>query len=110
VIADALQIVRCLDRADDEAEVARHRLLERQERDREPLDLDLERVELAVGGDDGVGLAGVLLQQRLDGQLDQRLRALGHVQQAPLERVQLLVEMAVADGGLGGLHPNLPVT
>ena len=59
VIADALEIVRDLDRADDEAKVARHRLLQREQRDRALLDLDLERVELRVAGDHRLRLAGV---------------------------------------------------
>ena len=57
VIADALEIARDLDRADDEAKVARHRLLQREQLERRRLDLELHRVELAVAGDHRLGLA-----------------------------------------------------
>jgi hypothetical protein len=112
VVADPLQIARHLDRADEEAQVARHRLLEREQLHRRALDLELEAVELAVAGDHGVGRRGVARQQRLDRQLDERLGALAHRQQAPLEVGQLLVEVAVAARGgaaQGERHPNRPV-
>src|SRR5450432_1185551 len=109
VIAHALEIARDLDRADDEAQVARHRLLEREERDGEPFDLDLEGIDLAVALDDGVGLAGVAMQQCLHGHVDQRLGALGHVEQPLLQLIELLVEVPKTSG-VGGAHPNLPVT
>ena len=48
VIADALQIVRHLDRPDDESKVARHRLLKREQLDRCLLDLELERCQLRI--------------------------------------------------------------
>ena len=41
VIADALEVARHLDRADDEAEVARHRLLQREQLERRRLELQL---------------------------------------------------------------------
>ena len=59
MIADALEITRDLDRADDEAKVARHRLLECEQRDRPLFDLDLEVVDLAVGRQQGFGLSGI---------------------------------------------------
>ena len=109
VIAHALEIARDLDRADDEAKVARHRLLQREERDGEPLDLDLERVDLGVALDDGVGLAGVAVQQRIHGQIDERFGALGHVEQPLLELIELFVEVSKSSA-VCGAHPNLPVT
>ena len=109
VVAHALEIARDLDRADDEAEIARHRLLEREQRDGERLDLHFERVELGVAGNDGVGLPRVAMQQCFHGEIDERLGALGHVEQPLFQLIELLVEVSKSSA-VGGAHPNLPVT
>jgi hypothetical protein len=96
VVAHALQVARHLDRAHEEAQVARHRLLQREQLHGRALDLQLERVQLRVAGDHGRGGVGVALQQRRDGQLHQRLGALAHEQESRLEVGELLVEVAVA--------------
>ena len=74
MIADALEITRDLDCTDDEAKVARHRLLQRQQRDRALLDFDLEVVDLVVGGEHGFRFARVPLAKRFHGKINQRLR------------------------------------
>ena len=107
VVAHALQVARDLDGADDEAQVAAHRLLQRQQRDGEVLDLDLEVVDIVVAANDRVGLFLVAREQRVHCEVDQFLGARGHVGQALLERCQLRVEMAFRDIDAG--HPNLPV-
>ena len=107
VVADALQVVRHLDGRDDEAEVAGDRLLEREQRNGEPLDLVLQGIDLAVAGDDGLGLVLVLRQQGVDGEVDEAFGALRHLQQLLLQRSELVVKVA-KPGGLGA-HPNLPV-
>ena len=48
VIADALEIVRDLERGGDESQIAGHRLLQRQQRDAALVDLDLEPVDDVV--------------------------------------------------------------
>ena len=106
VIADALEIARDLDRADDEAEIARHRLLECEQLERGRFDLELHRVDLLVARDHGVRLVLILAEQRVDGELDERLRLLGHGEQAPIQRGELVVEVAKRDVRA---HPNLPV-
>jgi hypothetical protein len=63
VISDPLEVVRHLDRSDDEAKVSRHWLLKRQQLDAEPLHLDLEVVERAISGDHQLRLLGVSRQQ-----------------------------------------------
>ena len=65
------------------------------------------RVELAVGLDDRFGLAGVAREQRVDGELDQRLRAFRHGEEPAVERGELVVK--VPEWGFRGGHPNLPV-
>src|SRR5512140_657752 len=107
VVPHALEVARNLDRADDEAEVARHRLLEREQRDREPLDLHLERIDLSVTFDDRVRLAGVAVQQSFHREIDERFCTLGHVEQPLLELIELLVEVSKSSA-VGGAHPNLP--
>ena len=98
VVADALEVARDLDRAHDEAEIARHWLLEGEQLDRQALDLDLQRVDLAVTGDDGVGAILIVLEQRVDGQIDQPFGAIGHGQEPLLERRQLVVKVAEPAG------------
>jgi hypothetical protein len=66
VVADALEIVGDLDRADDEPEIARHRLLERQQLHSCLFHFHLQRVELDVAVDHMVGFIAIPCQQRLD--------------------------------------------
>ena len=106
VIADALEVARHLDRGDDEAKVARHRLLQGEQLERGGLDLELHRIELAVGIDHRVGLAGVLTEQRLHRELDERFRLLRHREETTVERRELIVKMAK---WCFWAHPNLPV-
>ena len=57
---------RDLERGDDLAQIARHRLAQRQEPDRQRLDLALELVDLGVALDDAGGEIAVALGDRLD--------------------------------------------
>ena len=75
----------------------------------EGAEVDLEVVERAVAGHHRVRLPLVLRQQRVDREVEERFGALRHVEQALLQRLELLVEVPVRAGGLGGAHPNLPV-
>mgnify|MGYP007014881271 CR=1 FL=1 len=70
VIADALEVARHLDRADQETEVAGHRLLEGQHSDGLILGLYLEPVEFLVGLDHRDRLVAVALEQRFDRERD----------------------------------------
>src|SRR4249919_1610250 len=47
----------------------------------------------------------ILAEQRLDGELDESLRFLGHGEQAAVQRGELVVEVAKRDVRA---HPNLP--
>ena len=69
------------------------------------LDLDLERVDVAVARDDRLRLVGVALEQRLDRQVQRRLGLARHGEQPRLDLRQLLVKMSL---GIDA-HPNLPV-
>ncbi len=70
MITHALQVARDLDGADNVPQIARERLLKREERDRGLLDLDLQRIDGAIAGDDRVCLVRVALEQRLDRDVD----------------------------------------
>ena len=105
VIAHPLEVVGDLERRGEHPEVARHRLLEAEELDALLLDLDLERVDRTVAGDDPMGLGGVPLEQGLHRQRKGRLRLARHREEPDLDVAQLVVEMAVLVLG----HPNLPV-
>ena len=105
VVADPLEVVGDLERRGEHAEVARHRLLEREEVDALLLDLDLHAVDDPVAGDDAPGLLAVALEQRVDREAERRLRLARHREQAHLDVAQLVVEMAMDVDA----HPNLPV-
>ena len=83
-------------------------MLQCEEGDGEALHLDFERVDFAVSRDDGVGLFLVLREERLDGEIDESLRALRHLEQPLLQRRELLMKVTESSG-FGGTHPNLPV-
>jgi hypothetical protein len=106
VVADPLEIARDLDGGDNETKIARHRLLQRQQRDGRLLHLDLERIDRLVAGDHRLRLSRVALEQRLDGQLHEALRLLRHVDHRALQRIELIVKVAMPTIGT---HPNLPV-
>src|SRR5215217_5455474 len=110
VVADAFQVARHLDGAHEEPEVARHRLLEGEEPDGPFLDVQLEEVDLAIAADHRLRLRGVMRQQRIHGEVDERLGLLGHGEQLRLEDGELVVKMAKAAHRFWGrAHPNLPV-
>ena len=90
-IADPLEIAGDADRADDLAQVDRHRLAARDGHDRQILDLALQRVEARIGGDDLMGERRVGVGQRVHGVDHHFLRDAAHFGDAALERVELLV-------------------
>src|ERR1051325_1408406 len=114
VVTDALEIARDLDCADDEAEIARHWLLQGEQRDRPLLDFYLEIVQLVIGGKYRFRFSRIALAQRFDGKIDERLGLLGHVEETLLELRELLMKVSKAGlpfaGRLWRCHPNLPVT
>ena len=65
-IADALEIVRDAQRADDLAQIDRHRLAPRDGEDRPLLDLALQRVDGRIERDDALGELAVAPRQRID--------------------------------------------
>ena len=96
VITDPLQIARDLDGADDEAEVASHGLLQRQQFDSQRLDLDFQQVDFAIALDYRIGLVLVAREQGVNGQIDQLFRAGRHFKQPLLERRELIVKVPKA--------------
>jgi hypothetical protein len=108
VVADTFEVAGDLDGADQESKVACHRLLQGEQLEGELLDLHLQLVNLTVPAEYGVRLLLVPGEQRVHRDVDEFFRTRRHVEQTLLERCQLVVEVAKADGLAWG-HPNLPV-
>jgi hypothetical protein len=106
VIAHPLEVVGDLHRHRDQPQVARERLLQREQVDAGVIDLHLQRIELPVGQDHRIRLRRVALAQRLHRRAHLLLGEGRHLQEQVLQLRQLLVEMASSGDGA---HPNLPV-
>ena len=91
VIADAFEIAADLQRGNDLAQIARHRLAQRQEADRQIVDVAFELVDLRIAFDDPDGAIAVAFDDNLDrgGQL--ALRQPAHFDDHVVEALQLLV-------------------
>ncbi len=90
-IADPFEIAGDADRADDLAQVDRHRLTAGDGEDRVFLDLALQRIEPLVARDDGVGEGGVGIGERVHGVDHHFLGDAAHLGDAALEGFELLV-------------------
>ncbi len=82
-IADALEVVGDAQRADDVAQVDRHRLAPGDGEDRLLLDLALQDVDLGVLGDDAVGQVRVVAVERIDRVGDLAFRQAAHLGDHP---------------------------
>ena len=90
-VADPLEVAGDPDRADDLAQIDRHRLAPGDGENRLLLDLALQRVEARVGGDDLVGQRHVGLAQRVHRVDHHLLGDAAHFGDPPLEGVEILV-------------------
>ena len=90
-IADPLQIAGDADRADDFAQVDRHRLPAGDGQNRLLLDLALQRVEAGIGPHDLMGERHVGLAQRVHRVDHHFLGDAAHLGDAPLEQIELFV-------------------
>ena len=90
-IADPLEIAGDADRADDFAQVDRHRLAARDGEDRVFLDLALQRVETRIGRDHLLSERGIRAGERVHRVDDHLLGDAAHLGDAPLEGVEVLV-------------------
>ena len=110
-VADPLEVAGDADRADDLAQIDRHRLAARDGQDRLLLDLALQRVEPRVGGDDLVGERRVGLAQRVHRVDHHLLGDAAHLGDPPLEGVEFLVvgPYGVIDHWRSLPQPNRPV-
>ena len=90
-VADPFEIAGDADRADDFAQVHRHRLPPGDGEDRLLLDLALQSVEPGVGGDDLLRERGVGAGQRIHRVNHHFLRDAAHFGDAPLERAEFLI-------------------
>ena len=88
-----------------DAEVHRHRLVQRQQLHAAAVDLDVELVDRRVAAEDLLDERQVAVDQRLDGGSHAVLRQAAHLEQPGLELIQLLLEVRNV-----GRHPNRPVT
>jgi hypothetical protein len=81
----------------DEAQVARQRLLQREQLHARLLDVDLHAVDHAIIREHLVGERGIAAHEGLDGLADDALRVAAHEEQLLVETVDLLVETAMHD-------------
>ena len=93
-VADALQLVVDLDDGDDEAQVAGHRLVQRQQLEALLLDLDLDLVDLHVGGDHLARLRHVARLDRLHGEAQVLLDQRAESEDLALELLDLALQMS----------------
>ena len=92
-VADALEVGVDLDGGDDRAQVGRHRLIERQQREAAAVDLDVQRVERLVAGEHAVDQIAVALDQPLDRQAHLFFGQAAHLEQPRLELFELFLKM-----------------
>ena len=96
-VAHALDVTRAVDRGDHDAQVGRHRGLQRQQRERLLLGAVAQLVDADVFGDHFFGQVQIALQQR-PGRLGQRFRdLLAHAREARGQLVELVL-IGVAHG------------
>ena len=91
VVRDALEIAGDLERGQDLAEIARHRLAERQQPDDERIDLLLELVDPQIGLDGPGRKRGIAFDDCLDGIGELLLREPAH----PGNQVRQVLEFLV---------------
>ena len=92
-VADALEIGVDLHGRDDGAEVGRHRLIERQQREAAVVDLDVERVQRLVAAHHAVDDAVVAVHEALDREADVLLGQAAHLEQPGLALFELLLKV-----------------
>ena len=93
-VADALQLAVDLDDRGDEAQVAGHRLVERQDLEALLLDVDLALVDQHVGRDHAPRLRRVALFDRLEGEAEVLLHERAEGQDLALEPIYLTLQMS----------------
>jgi hypothetical protein len=104
-IADALEIGVDLDRRQDDAQVDRHRLVQRQQLDAAAVDLDVQLVDRRVAGEHLVDERPIAVDEAGDRRAHALLGEAAHLEQPRLELAQLLLEVRNRVR-----HPNRPVT
>ena len=106
VVADAFEVAADLQRGENLAQVARHRLAQRQQPDRQIVELALELVDLGVAFDDAGGERAVALGDRIDRRGELAFGEPAHLDDHVVEPAQLLV---VAFDDVFGWHRDLPL-
>jgi len=106
-VADTLEVGGDLQRRGDEPEVARGRLMQREELDREIVDLDVEPVHHVVACDGRLCEVAIARREGAHGLRDLVLHEPAHLEHA---RSQLLELQLVRPVGVQPHHPNRPVT
>ena len=111
LVAHALDVLHHVQQRGDDAQVAGHRRLEREQREDPLVDLEVAAVDAVVVGDHHLGQLDVLVLDRLERAVE---RLDDHVEAAErllLELRELLLEVRAAScRGTRSPYPTLPVT
>ncbi len=92
-------------RREDLAQIARHRLAQREEPDREVVEIALQLVDLGIAFDDAGGKLAVALDDRVDRRGELALGEPAHLGDRVAELAQLFV---VAFDNVLGRHRSIP--
>ena len=91
VIADAFEVAADLERGEDLAQIARHRLAQRQQADRQIVELAFQLVDLGIALDDAGGERAVAFGDRVDRRGELAFGEPAHLDDHVVEPAQLLV-------------------
>jgi hypothetical protein len=91
--AAAFEVAVDLHGGDDGAEVRGHRLVECQQAEAAVVDVDVQAVDRFVAGEHGVEQRMIAGDKPLDGRAHPFFGEAAHLEQPPLERFELLLEM-----------------
>ena len=105
VVADAFEIAGDLQRGDDLAQIARHRLAQRQQPHRQIVEIAFELIDLVVGLDDLRRQIAVALDDGLDRGGELAFRHPAHLDDDLFQAVEFLV---VALDDVFGSHLRVP--
>ena len=109
LVAHPLDVLDDVQQRGDQPQVARHRRLQREQREDALMDLEVAAVDAVVVGDDERGELDVLVLERLEHAVELLEDHVDAAERGLLERVELLLEV-LAPSPVAMQLPNFPVT